>query len=98
MLVRLADSGAVPARRPAMKTLPAGHAERIVFLCAQLDNGGAERHWAELLPALAQRHIGVRVVALLGGGRALEGLKAEGVPVRELGRTGLASAALLPAL
>jgi L-malate glycosyltransferase len=37
-------------------------------------------------------------VALLGGGRALESLKAEGVPVRELGRDGLASASLLPAL
>jgi glycosyltransferase involved in cell wall biosynthesis len=76
----------------------ANRTARIVFLCAQLDNGGAERHWADLLPALAQRQIGVRLVALLGGGRALESLKAEGVPVRELGRSGLASASLLPAL
>jgi glycosyltransferase involved in cell wall biosynthesis len=98
MFVRLADPGAVSARQPAMKTFPASHAARIVFLCAQLDNGGAERHWAELLPALAQRQVGVRLVALLGGGRALESLKAEGVPVRELGRSGLASASLLPAL
>ena len=37
-------------------------------------------------------------MALLGGGRALESLKAEGVPVRELGREGLASVSLLPAL
>ncbi len=77
---------------------PVNREARIVFLCAQLDNGGAERHWAELLPALAQREIGVRLVALLGGGRALESLKAEGVPVRELGRNGLASVSLLPAL
>jgi Glycosyltransferase Family 4 len=82
----------------AVERFRAGSAARIVFLCAQLDNGGAERHWAELLPALAQRQIGVRLVALLGGRRALENLRAEGVPVRELGRDGLTSVLLLPAL
>jgi glycosyltransferase involved in cell wall biosynthesis len=97
-LAALADPAAVTTPRAVTAPVPAIGAARIVFLCAQLDNGGAERHWADLLPALARRQIGVRLVALFGGGRALESLRADGVPVRELGRTGLASASLLPAL
>lgn len=93
-----ADSAVVTTPRAALEPFRASRAARVVFLCAQLDNGGAERHWAELLPALGQRQIGVRLVALLGGGRALERLRAEGIPVRELGRSGIASVLLLPAL
>ena len=98
MLSALAEPATVTSGPAAPEPVPASQAARIVFLCAQLDNGGAERHWAELLPALAQRRIGVRCVALLGGGRALESLRADGIPVRELGRSGLASASLLPTL
>jgi glycosyltransferase involved in cell wall biosynthesis len=76
----------------------AGAHTRVLFLCPMLDNGGAERHWAGLLPALAERGIGVRIVALGSGGRALEELRSSGVPVRELGREGLRSLSRLPAL
>jgi glycosyltransferase involved in cell wall biosynthesis len=71
---------------------------RILFVCAKLDNGGAERHWAALLPALNKRGLGIRVVAIEGSGRALEQLRDYGIPVRELGRNGLGSLAALPAL
>jgi glycosyltransferase involved in cell wall biosynthesis len=71
---------------------------RLLFLCAELDNGGAERHWAALIPALARRGAGVRVVAIKGGGRALERLRASGVPIRELGRSGFRSFVALPPL
>jgi glycosyltransferase involved in cell wall biosynthesis len=71
---------------------------RILFVCAKLDNGGAERHWAGLLPALHERGLGVRVVAIEGSGRALQQLRDCGIPVRELGRKGLSSLAALPAL
>jgi glycosyltransferase involved in cell wall biosynthesis len=75
-----------------------GTSSRLLFLCAELDNGGAERHWAALIPALADLGVGVRVVAIKGGGRALEVLQSAGVPIRELGRSGLRSFAALPAL
>jgi glycosyltransferase involved in cell wall biosynthesis len=71
---------------------------RILFVCAKLDNGGAERHWAGLLPGLHERGLGVRVVAIEGSGRALDQLRDYGIPVRELGRKGLGSLAALPAL
>lgn len=71
---------------------------RALFLCPILDNGGAERHWASLMPALAERGLGVRLVAIKGGGRAYDALAEAGVPVRSLGRSGLASATALPAV
>jgi glycosyltransferase involved in cell wall biosynthesis len=71
---------------------------RVLFLCAALDAGGAERHWASLMPALCDRGLAVRLVALEGGGRALEQLRAQGVPVRELGRSGVASLRALPSV
>jgi glycosyltransferase involved in cell wall biosynthesis len=71
---------------------------RVLFLCPTLDAGGAERHWATLMPALRDRRLAVRLVAIEGGGRALEQLRAQGVPVRELGRSGLASLQALPSV
>lgn len=71
---------------------------RALFLCPILDNGGAERHWASLMPALAARGLGVRLVAVKGGGRAYQSLADAGVPVRSLGRSGIASATALPAV
>jgi glycosyltransferase involved in cell wall biosynthesis len=71
---------------------------KALFLCPVLDAGGAERHWATLLPALRERGAEVRLVAVEGGGRALEELREAGVPVRELGAAGLSSLKRLPAL
>ena len=71
----------------------------VLFVCAALDAGGAERHWGDLLPALRDRGFGVRLLALDGGGRALERLRStEGIPVRELGESGVRSAVSLPAV
>jgi glycosyltransferase involved in cell wall biosynthesis len=64
---------------------------RALFLCPALDAGGAERHWETLIPALVARDIDVRVVAVEGGGRALETLREAGIPVEELGGKGLGS-------
>jgi glycosyltransferase involved in cell wall biosynthesis len=72
---------------------------RALFVCPQLDAGGAERQWAALIPALAARGVGVRVVAIGSGGRALAELRESGIPVRELGGEGAAAGlARLPAL
>lgn len=73
-------------------------APRVLFLCPELDNGGAERHWASLLPALRDQGIDVRLVGIQGGGRAWEHLQADGIPARALGRSGLRSFLALPAL
>lgn len=79
--------------------LPSARRHRALFLCAELDNGGAERHWASLLPGLVDRGLPVRLVAIKGGGRAYDQLQAQGVHVRALGRRGMASAfALAPLL
>ena len=89
-------AGARSAAR--VRRVTAGSRRTALFLCAMLDNGGAERHWASLLPALHDRGVGVRLVALQGGGRALEELRSGGVPVRELGRSGVRSLSRLPAV
>lgn len=81
-----------------VRRVPVTRRPRALFLCPALDNGGVERHWAGLLPALVTRGLAVRVVAIEGGGRALASLRASGVPVRELGATGLPSVAVLPRL
>ena len=67
-----------------------------LFLCPGLDAGGAERQWAGLLPALAERGLDVRVIAIKGGGRALGNLLGDGIPVRELGYAGMGSVRALP--
>lgn len=67
-----------------------------LFLCPELDAGGAESHWASLLPALAERGLDVRVIAIKGGGRALESLRSDGISVRELGYAGMGSVRALP--
>jgi glycosyltransferase involved in cell wall biosynthesis len=67
-----------------------------LFLSSELRFGGAERHWASLLPALAERGLDVRVIAIKGGGHALDSLRGDGIPVRELGYTGMGSVRALP--
>ncbi len=71
----------------------------VLFLCPLLDMGGAERHWTTLLPALRDRGLPVRLVALKAGGRSFDLLAEAGIPTRILGaKGGLASLAALPAL
>lgn len=68
-------------------------------MCSVLDMGGAERHWATLLPALQDRGLPVRLIALKRGGRAYELLGELGVPTRTLGSSGPATTlARFPAL
>jgi glycosyltransferase involved in cell wall biosynthesis len=71
---------------------------RALFLCPALDAGGAESHWASLLPQLASRGMAIRLVAIGGGGRALEQLRQEQIPTRELGAGGLGSLGRIPSL
>jgi glycosyltransferase involved in cell wall biosynthesis len=70
----------------------------VMFLCSLLDAGGAERHWAGLIPALADRGMTVSLTAVGRGGRALEEVRARGVPVRELGFGGMGSIRAVPRL
>jgi len=70
--------------------------KRPLFVCSLLDAGGAERHWATLLPALSDRGMSVRLAAVKAGGRAFDSLRAAGVPTVVLGgRGGIASAVKL---
>ncbi|HEV7564997.1 MAG TPA: glycosyltransferase [Microbacteriaceae bacterium] len=71
---------------------------RAMFVCPKLDAGGAERHWATLLPELASRGMTIRLIAIEGTGRALEQLRQEQIPVRELGAKGLSALSRIPAL
>jgi glycosyltransferase involved in cell wall biosynthesis len=71
---------------------------RAMFVCPKLDAGGAERHWAILLPELSSRGMAIRLIAIEGTGRALAQLRQEQIPVRELGATGLSALARIPAL
>jgi glycosyltransferase involved in cell wall biosynthesis len=54
---------------------------RILFVSAELDNGGSERHSAILLPALRDRGFQVTVVTLSGEGRAFHELRARGIDI-----------------
>jgi glycosyltransferase involved in cell wall biosynthesis len=65
---------------------PPGDGLRVLFIAPTLGPGGAERHWAGLLPVLARRGFTPRVVALQGGGQFSDELKAAGVPVSVFAR------------
>lgn len=56
----------------------------VLFLCRDLDMGGAERHWASLLPELRAYGIAPRLVALEGGGRSLDTLREADVAVEDM--------------
>jgi glycosyltransferase involved in cell wall biosynthesis len=54
---------------------------RLVFVCPNLEAGGAERQWLGLVPALAGRGFDVSVLTLDGRGAYFDDLRAGGVPV-----------------
>ena len=53
----------------------------VVFLCPNLEAGGAQRQWAILAPGLADRGFDVSVMTLDGRGVYFEELLARGVPI-----------------
>jgi glycosyltransferase involved in cell wall biosynthesis len=66
---------------------------RLLFVCPDMHTGGAERHWATLVPELKDRGVEVAVVCLAGRGALFGELTARGVSavcVHMRGRTDLA--------
>jgi glycosyltransferase involved in cell wall biosynthesis len=53
---------------------------RLLFVCPDMHRGGAERHWAALIPALARRGAEVRLVCLYREGPLFAEVRAAGVP------------------
>lgn len=53
---------------------------RLLFVCPDMRTGGAERHWATLIPALARRGADVRVLCLAEEGGLFGELVAARVP------------------
>jgi len=53
----------------------------ILFVCSELQRGGAERQWAHLVPALRERGFEPRVLALRGTGPFYDELASVGIPV-----------------
>ena len=53
---------------------------RLLFVCPDMRTGGAERHWATLIPALSRRGADVRVLCLAEEGGLFGELVAAGVP------------------
>ena len=52
-----------------------------MFVCPNLEAGGAQRQWALLAPGLAERGFDVSVMTLDGRGVYFEDLLARGVPI-----------------
>ena len=52
---------------------------RLLFICPNLNTGGAERHWSLLLPGLAERGFAVGVVTLDGEGPFFDELRQVGI-------------------
>ena len=79
---------------------------RLLFVCPDMRTGGAERHWATLVPALRERGVEAGVLCLTGEGPFFGDLRARGVPVTSIRMRGrfdpagwrraLACAATLP--
>jgi len=59
----------------------AWHVTRVLFVCPNLQAGGAERHWSILLPLLVSHGFDVRLLTLDGRGPFYDALQAAGIPV-----------------
>jgi glycosyltransferase involved in cell wall biosynthesis len=58
---------------------------RLLFLCPDMRTGGAERHWATLIPALAERGAELKLLTLAATGPFFDEVEARGVPAECLG-------------
>jgi glycosyltransferase involved in cell wall biosynthesis len=58
---------------------------RLLFVCPDMRTGGAERHWATLIPELHDRGIAVKLLALADTGPFYDDVEARGVPAECLG-------------
>jgi glycosyltransferase involved in cell wall biosynthesis len=65
---------------------------RLLFVAPDMHRGGAERHWATLIPALAGRGAHVRLLCLNDEGPLFHDLRAAGVPAACLHLGGRADA------
>ena len=63
---------------------------RLLFVCPDMRMGGAERHWATLVPVLRERGIEAGVLCLAGEGPLYGELRAHGVPVTSIRMRGRA--------
>jgi glycosyltransferase involved in cell wall biosynthesis len=78
-----------------------GEQPKVVFVCPNLEVGGAERQWASLIPGLHACGFDIRVITLDGRGPYFETLRARGIRIGCAGlrhpadARGLARAALL---
>ena len=61
---------------------------RLLFVCPDMHRGGAERHWATLIPALARRGADVRLVCLYDEGPLFGEVRSAGVAAECLGLRG----------
>jgi glycosyltransferase involved in cell wall biosynthesis len=66
---------------------------RLLFIAVDMHRGGAERHWATLIPALAGRGAEVRLLCLNDEGPLFEEVRAAGVPATCLHLAGRLDAA-----
>ena len=53
---------------------------RLLFVCPDMGVGGAERHWATLIVALAERGVEPKLLALAGKGAFFEDVAGRGIP------------------
>jgi glycosyltransferase involved in cell wall biosynthesis len=53
---------------------------RLLFVCPDMRTGGAERHWATLIPELHERGTAVKLLALADAGPFFDDVVARGVP------------------
>jgi glycosyltransferase involved in cell wall biosynthesis len=63
---------------------------RLLFVCPDMRMGGAERHWAMLVPALRERGVDAGVLCLAGEGPLYGPLRARGVPITSIRMRGRA--------
>ena len=58
---------------------------RLLFVCPDMRVGGAERHWATLIVALAERGVEPKLVALAEEGAFFDDVARHGIPAESIG-------------